>query len=294
MTTYGYSRVSTYEQNVNRQIDALKEAKCDEIFIEYVSGGSKKRYVLEEVLGKLKPGDKFLVLSIDRLARSLQNLISIVDRVKNSGAVFCSITERLDGSSDYGLFTMHLLGAAAELERKLISDRTKSSLSSAARRGRFAGNPGLVARNPVAVEKTITGKRVAFQTRLEKESQSWLSDVQNWRAKGFTWKQIVDSLNKNRTMGFITERKLVHNAKKLVDLGKLDESVLRKSPLKSKSDKLLHKVVDIKRTLPKNARLSDIAHVLQKKKIKTPHGHKVWKPGSVAHVLARARKLGLS
>ena len=138
----GYARVSTDEQNLNLQLDALEEAGCERIYRdEGVSGASTNRKGLEEALDALKPGYILVVWKLDRLGRSLQRLIHLIEKLGACGIGFRSLSESIDTSTAGGKLIFHIFGALAELERGLIAERTKAGLQAVKKRGIRLGRP---------------------------------------------------------------------------------------------------------------------------------------------------------
>lgn len=133
---YGYARVSTQEQETHAQTDALAKAGVGFIFSEKRSGGTTVgRPELEKLLRMLKPGDTVVVYKLDRIARSLKDLLRIIERIEERGAQFRSLTESLDTSTPAGRMLFHMVGAFAEFERELIRERTRAGMAAAVRRG---------------------------------------------------------------------------------------------------------------------------------------------------------------
>jgi DNA invertase Pin-like site-specific DNA recombinase len=132
---YGYARVSTLEQQTRLQIDALEKSGVDFVFQEKKSGKSLKRPELQTILAKLKPGDEIVVFKLDRIARSLADLLSVVERIHQSGAKLVSITEFIDTTSAAGRVVFQILGAFAEFERSIIVERTEAGMAAARKRG---------------------------------------------------------------------------------------------------------------------------------------------------------------
>jgi DNA invertase Pin-like site-specific DNA recombinase len=130
----GYARVSTIEQDTAMQLDALKAAGVHNIYQDK-SSGVGPRPQLHLVLRRLRPGDTLVVWKIDRIARSLSDLLDIIQRVRNAGASIRSLTEPIDTSSSIGEFTLQILGAVAQLERSLIIQRTTAGIHAARARG---------------------------------------------------------------------------------------------------------------------------------------------------------------
>jgi DNA invertase Pin-like site-specific DNA recombinase len=137
----GYARVSTDEQHLALQLDALNAAGCDRIFEEKASGGDIDRPVLAETLAYLRPADTLSVWRLDRLGRSLVHLIDLVEGLEQRGVGFQSLTEGLDASTAGGELVFHVFGALAQFERRLVRERTLAGLAAARARGRIGGRP---------------------------------------------------------------------------------------------------------------------------------------------------------
>jgi len=138
----GYARVSTEEQKVDLQLNALKQAGCEQIFMdEGVSGAKADRAGLKKALVSLQPGDTLVVWRLDRLGRSLINLVSLMSELGNRGIEFYSLMENIDTSSAGGRLVFHLMAALAEFERSLISERTKAGMEAAKLKGIHVGRP---------------------------------------------------------------------------------------------------------------------------------------------------------
>lgn len=140
----GYARVSTDDQDMTLQLDALAKVQCDHVFSEKVSSDSTSRQQLEECLRTLRRGDVLTVWRLDRLGRSMAELVAIVNDLASRGVTFESLTEHIDTSSASGKFTFHLFSALAEFERNTIRERTRAGLVAARARGRVGGRPGKV------------------------------------------------------------------------------------------------------------------------------------------------------
>ncbi len=138
----GYARVSTDEQSVDLQIDALERAGCGRIFFDSgFSGALRSRPALDEVLVELKSGDTLVTWRLDRLGRSLSHLITLVGDLEKRGIAFKSLSEAIDTSTAGGRLQFHMMGALAEFERSLISERTKAGMAAAKIRGAQLGRP---------------------------------------------------------------------------------------------------------------------------------------------------------
>ncbi|MCA9885758.1 MAG: recombinase family protein [Anaerolineae bacterium] len=137
----GYARVSTQEQELALQLDALKEAGCEKIYQEKISGAAKTRPQLDAMLNQLRTDDVVVVWKLDRLARSLRDLVALVNQIQDQGASFRSIHDQIDTTSAHGKFTFHIFASLAEFERDIIRERTKAGLEAARARGRKGGRP---------------------------------------------------------------------------------------------------------------------------------------------------------
>ena len=137
----GYARVSTDDQTLDLQRDALKKAKCRQIYEEHASGKNTARPELEACLKSLREGDALIVWRLDRLGRSLADLIRLTQDLQARGIAFASLTERIDTRSPAGQLVFHMFGALAEFERNLIRERTMAGLKAARARGRKGGRP---------------------------------------------------------------------------------------------------------------------------------------------------------
>lgn len=136
----GYARVSTKDQNLDLQIDALKKYECSEIFQEKISSG-KDRPELQKVLKYLRTGDIFVVWRMDRIGRSLVELLNIINDLNKRNISFVSITDNIDTTSSMGKFQLSIFGAFSEYEKNLISERTRAGLEAAKKKGVVGGRP---------------------------------------------------------------------------------------------------------------------------------------------------------
>lgn len=151
----GYARVSTEDQTLDAQIDALEAAGAERIFKEKKTGKNRERIELELLLEQLRKGDVVIVTKYDRLARSLRDLIEIVEAIRERGAGFRSLGEDIDTTTPAGRLVFHVFGSIAEFERERIVERTKEGLAAARRRGRVGGRPPAL--NP---DQRVAAKRM--------------------------------------------------------------------------------------------------------------------------------------
>ena len=141
----GYARVSTFDQPLDLQKDALTRAGCEKIFTDTMSGAKAERPGLVQALTFMRAGDVLVVWKLDRLGRSLKNLIDVVTELDTLGIGFRSVTESIDTTTSGGKLIFHIFGALAEFERNLIRERTQAGLMAARARGRHGGHPRVAA-----------------------------------------------------------------------------------------------------------------------------------------------------
>lgn len=151
----GYARVSTRDQNYELQLDALEAAGCSKIFEEKLSGAQRDRPELKAALDYVRPGDTLVVWKLDRLARSLKQLIETVETLSEREIGFRSLTESIDTTSSGGRLIFHIFGALAEFERSIIRERTTAGLTAARARGRVGGRPPALSESDICVAQTL-------------------------------------------------------------------------------------------------------------------------------------------
>src|SRR5947208_10006410 len=165
----GYARVSTQDQTLNLQKDALQKLGCNKIFTDTASGAKAERIGLEEALEYVREGDTLVVWRLDRLGRSLKHLIETITRLNNRKIGFKSITENIDTTTSGGKLVFHIFGALAEFERDIIKDRTKAGLNAARARGRLGGRP--------KAKLLATPKKVALAQSLYENRNNTIDEI---------------------------------------------------------------------------------------------------------------------
>ena len=151
----GYARVSTHDQSPALQLDALKAAGCERVFTEKASGAQRDRPELAAALSFMRQGDSLVVWKLDRLARSLPQLIETVAHLEAKGIGFRSLTEAIDTTTAGGKLIFHIFGALAEFERSVIRERTRAGLKAARDRGRKGGRPPALSAADLAAAKAM-------------------------------------------------------------------------------------------------------------------------------------------
>jgi DNA invertase Pin-like site-specific DNA recombinase len=162
----GYARISTTDQTLALQKDALQKAGCEQIFTDQVSGTKTERKGLTEALSHLRAGDTLIVWRLDRLGRSLRHLIDTVTELHEKGIGFKSLQENIDTTTSGGKLVFHIFGALAEFEREIIRERTNAGLASARSRGRAGGRP-----------KTLTPRQVQILRNMAADTSLTVADI---------------------------------------------------------------------------------------------------------------------
>ena len=162
----GYARISTQEQTLNLQKDALEKIGCIKIFSDVVSGAKAERKGLQEALEYVREGDTLVVWRLDRLGRSLKHLIETITKLNNRKVGFKSITENIETTTSGGNLVFHIFGALAEFERDIIRERTQTGLQTARARRRLGGRP-----------KALNPKKVSMAQALYNDKNNSISDI---------------------------------------------------------------------------------------------------------------------
>jgi DNA invertase Pin-like site-specific DNA recombinase len=162
----GYARVSTQDQTLNLQKDALEKIGCKKIFTDTASGVKAERKGLDEALDYVREGDILVVWRLDRLGRSLKHLIETITELNNRKIGFKSIQENIDTTTSGGKLVFHIFGALAEFERDIIRERTQAGLQAARARGRKGGRP-----------KSLTGKKTAIAQALYNDKNNTVDEI---------------------------------------------------------------------------------------------------------------------
>lgn len=156
----GYARVSTQEQSVDLQVDALRQAGCEKVLEEVVSGAKAERPVLDTLLADLRPGDVLVIWKLDRLGRSLRHLVELAGTLIERDVGLRSLNDPIDTTTPQGRLAFNLFASLAEFERDLIRERTQAGLTAARARGRLGGRPkGL----PPEAERTACAAETLYR-----------------------------------------------------------------------------------------------------------------------------------
>jgi DNA invertase Pin-like site-specific DNA recombinase len=162
----GYARVSTQDQTLNLQKDALEKIGCSKIFTDTASGAATERKGLDAALAYVREGDSLVVWKLDRLGRSLKHLIETITNLNNRKIGFKSLTENIDTTTSGGKLIFHIFGALAEFERDIIRERTQAGLQAARARGRVGGRP-----------KSLTTKKASIAQALYNDKNNSIADI---------------------------------------------------------------------------------------------------------------------
>src|SRR5207247_5343920 len=165
----GYARVSTQDQTLNLQKDALETIGCTKSFTDVISGSATERQGLDEALAYVREGDTLVVWRLDRLGRSLKHLIETITNLNNRKIGFKSIQENIDTTTSGGKLIFHIFGALAEFERDIIKERTKAGLQAARARGRLGGRPKVTTLN--------TPKKITLAQSLYDDKNNTIEEI---------------------------------------------------------------------------------------------------------------------
>ena len=160
----GYARVSTVEQNLDLQVDAFKQAGCQRIITETLSGAVKERPKLKQLLEDIREGDVLIIWKLDRLGRSLRHLVEVVDLLQSKSAGLLSLNDPIDTTTASGRLIFGVFASLAEFERELIQERTRAGLQAARERGRIGGRPKGLTKE--AERKAIVAKYLYTERQL--------------------------------------------------------------------------------------------------------------------------------
>jgi DNA invertase Pin-like site-specific DNA recombinase len=287
----GYARVSTEEQGTDPQCDELRATGCAMILEEHASGADRSRPVLARLMRDIAAGETLVVVRLDRLARSVSHLLSVIEQLEASGAHFRSLRDPIDTSTPQGMFSLQVLGAVAQLERALIAERTKAGLSAARKRGRVGGNPGLRAGDPEAIRKVQVSRDAAHLEGVLAHLDTWLPTVRRMRPRQ-PWGDVVRVLNHGQAAHWTVER-LRRTVRRLASEGIVEAALLDRARPQLGDDRLIRLVAGIKAAAPDRT-LQQIAAQLEAMRERTPRGGTRWHPSSVKHLLTRAERVGLA
>lgn len=285
----GYARVSTDEQATEAQEIELRSAGCSVIVQEHGSGASRARPALAKLLREISAGDTLVVVRLDRLARSVSHLLTVIEELAERNAHFRSLRDPIDTTTPQGMFSLQVLGAVAQLERALISERTNAVIRAAKSKGKRPGNPGIRERQPEMLAKMTAAQKEAYGNRIQVSLNQWLPTVKRMRPD-HTWDEIARVL-KQRGSDWTAER-LRRAVQWLATEHLADPALLKKSPARPPEDRLMSLVAGIHSSNP-DLTIREIATQLERLHERTSRGGTRWAPSSVKNLLDRAKRIGL-
>ena len=153
----GYARVSTDEQSLDVQLDALRQVGCERVFTDKASAAKTHRPGLSEAQSHLRAGDLLVVWKLDRLGRSVKGLVDLVSELDQQGVQFRSLTDGIDTTTPHGRFFFHMMASLAQMERELIAERTQAGLNAARKRGRMVGRKRRMTPGTIESAKQLLG-----------------------------------------------------------------------------------------------------------------------------------------
>jgi DNA invertase Pin-like site-specific DNA recombinase len=284
----GYARVSPDDQFNDTQVDELRAAGCGRIHHEQGSGASSARPVLARLLVDLAAGDVLVIVSLDRLARSVSHLLDVIENLQMRGVHFRSLHDPIDTSTPQGILALQVLGSVVRLERAVLVERTKSGMKAAKARGKIAGNPGLRERRPEAIRAISLARERAYLEDLIASAPTWLPMVRQLRPQ-HSWENVVLILNRQGQDWTVERlRRAVHRMarEKLVE-----PDLIARSPRRPPEHYLAQVVARIAIAEP-DLSLRGIAARLDEMNERPSRGGRKWQPSSVRALLDDARRLG--
>jgi len=190
----GYCRVSSESQNIDSQIDALNKYGVDKLYQEKISGVAKERPALAEMMDYIRPGDIVVVTKLDRLGRSMNDLINLVEGFKEKGIGFVSLAENIDTSTTTGKLIFHIFASLAEFERDLIRERTEAGRASARARGRMGGRPRKEANTALMLydARELTPAKICELCKISQATlYRWVKERKDTQAKEAKAQKII-------------------------------------------------------------------------------------------------------
>ena len=285
----GYARVSTEEQATDAQLDELRAAGCAIVHEEHGSGASRARPVLAKLMREIKRGEVLVVVRLDRLARSVSHLLQVIETLEERGAHFRSLSDPIDTSTPQGMFSLQVLGAVAQLERALISERTKAGIKAAKARGKLPGNPGL--REQGARRSERSPRRATASISATSSPPLRPGCPPSSGCGRSTAGATSSECSTTRASSWTVER-LRRSVRRLVRERLAAPELIKRAPRRPPEDRLMTLVAGIAIAGPELT-LREIAAQLERMRERTPRGGHQWAASSVKHLLDRARRLGL-
>jgi len=293
MKRVGYACVSISEESADAQVVRLQQCGCATVYEEEISGAKASRPMLDKAIQSLKSDDKLVVIKCECVARSLGDLIAVLERIEDSGAFFESLSDNIDCSTFSGKFFLQILSSVAECKKSLVQERTVSGLNRACEQGRIGGNPGLRSRDPGTIEQLNEARKRAYLDKLLKVAEYWVPIVAKCRPS-MSWEDVVLVVNvslRRDSNQLWTYKKLLRAAKCFVGEGKLDSGVLKRSQTRSDEEAALMVISSIINHMP-FLRPEELVHELEMVDFPVRFSWDQWDTSSIKHYIRRARDLG--
>lgn len=284
----GYGLVSIDGREGDDEMQRLRSAGCDRIFHD-VDTHQAQRPVLMRLLGQLTTGDILVVVTLDRVARSIGHLIDLIEHLQKRGVHLRSLEDHLDTSAPETEISLRAFRTVVRLQTALQSQRSKAGIKAAKAHGKIPGNPGLRERRPEAIEAVSKARDKRYLDELVASSDTWLPVVQDLRPQ-HSWDNIVLVLNR-RGQNWTVERlrRAVH---RMVRQGLASPDIVTRSPRRPPSDHPMKIVAAIAIAHP-GLSLRDVAAKLDEMGERPSRGGRKWQASSVRHLLDDAYRLGL-
>jgi DNA invertase Pin-like site-specific DNA recombinase len=310
MRLLGYARVSTADQDLAAQRQALLAAGCTEIREEKASGANRARPELARLLAAIGPADTLVVVRIDRLARSLAHLLEVIARLEAKGAKFRSLGDPIDTAAPSGTLILQILGAVAEFERALIRERTMAGLTAARAQGRVGGNPGLRGKEPSTVARLAARRQAAASAREIPQARALAPLILAMRPAA-PWKVVAavssaELSGQDRANGMrkneqaepaeapLTPSRLRRLAQSLVGQGLLPSVVMAPAARVPRVDGAARRATEMAAAYLRgrpDATLSELGRQMLRLGVKPPRGGASWAASSLKLLRDRARTM---
>jgi DNA invertase Pin-like site-specific DNA recombinase len=286
----GYVRITSEDETTHSQVQELRAAGCQIIHEEQASSVSDSRPLLSKLLREFRRGDVLVVVRIDRLARSVSDLLAVAQQLEARQAYFRSLHDLIDTSSPESVTVVKVLAAVDRFQRSLGAERTRAGMQAAKARGRLAGNPGLREQRPDAIRAVSEARQRTYTAELMASSSTWLPTVMRLRPQ-HSWQDVVRVLNgQGQNWSVEKLRRAVH---RLVHERVAEGHLVQRSPRRPPEDRQMTLVAGIACAHP-DLSLRGIANKLDQMRERTPRGRRQWQASSVKSLLDQARRLGLS
>jgi len=285
----GYARLNREEAHDSAQLTELRAAGCTRIYQDVDGAETNSHTNRASALRLLAAGDTLVVTRLDRLGLSTRELLVFLEDLDARGVFFSSVHDRIDTATAEGKFALNILGSVVQLERSLLSERTKKGVHAARQHGRLSGNPGLREGRADAIRATAMARRRSFLATITASSPMWLPVVQQLRPE-HSWDNVVEVLNRQGQQW--TVERLRRAVRLLIDAEIAPPELASRTSRRSTTDRTVKLVAAIALANP-GMSLRAIAAELDLAGVLPARGKGKWQASSVRHFLEEAHRFGL-